>query len=122
MKNYKSLNVWKKSHELVLLIYKLTSAFPRNEQYILTSQIRRASISIPNNIAEGCGKYSQADFVRYLQTSLGSTQEVEYLVFLSRELRYLKDDAHVALNVQINTVKAMLINLINKIRKDSKEL
>ena len=88
MKNYKNLNVWKKAHSLVLQLYKETAGFPQAELYNLTSQIRRASTSIPTNLAEGCGKSTQADLARYIQISIGSTQEVEYLAFLSYELLY----------------------------------
>lgn len=122
MKNYRNLNVWKKAHELVLLIYRLTGAFPKAEQYNLTGQIRRAAISIPSNLAEGCGKFSQADLARYVQISLGSTHEVEYQAFLALELGYLKDADFKKLDLQINEVKAMLIRLVSKIRKDASSL
>ncbi|MEX2235208.1 MAG: four helix bundle protein [Cyclobacteriaceae bacterium] len=119
MKNYKDLIVWKKAHELVLLIYRETAGFPKIEQYNLTSQIRRVATSIPTNLAEGCGKLTQSDFARYLQISLGSTQEVEYLAFLSHALGYLREDQYKRMDKQINEVKAMLICLVTKVRKDS---
>lgn len=118
MKNYKDLNVWRKAHELVLLIYKLTKKFPREEQFNLISQMRRAGTSIPTNIAEGCGKYTQRDFANYLQTAQGSSQEIEYLSFLSYELGYLKEDDYRVLDINVNEVKAMLISLIKKVRRD----
>src|SRR5688500_7586442 len=89
MKNYKDLLVWQKAHVLVLAAYKASRAFPKEERYNLTSQLRRAATSIPTNLAEGCGKFTQRDFARYLQNALGSAQEVEYLGFLSFELGYL---------------------------------
>lgn len=116
MQNYKDLNVWKKAHDLVLYLYKLTVAYPRVEQYTLTSQLRRAAISIPSNIAEGCGKYTQADFANFLQVALGSSNEVEYLTLLSYNLGYLKADSFKELDGQLNEVKAMLITLIKKVR------
>lgn len=118
MQNYKNFNVWKKAHDLVLFLYKLTVAYPKVEQYTLTSQIRRAAMSIPSNIAEGCGKYTQADFANYLQVALGSSNEVDYLIFLSYELGYLKTDSFRELDGQINEIKAMLITLIRKVRGD----
>jgi four helix bundle protein len=118
MKNYKNLNVWKKAHALVLALYKETDGFPKTELYHLISQIRRASTSIPANLAEGCGKFTQPDFARYIQIALGSTHEVEYLTFLSHELGYLKDDEYRTLDLQIGEVKAMLISLATKVRKD----
>ena len=119
MQNYKDLIVWKKAHELVLFVYKLTVAYPKVEQFSLTAQLRRAAISIPANVAEGCGKYTQSDLANYLQTALGSSNEVEYLLFRSRELGYLKDDSYKDLGLQVNEVRAMLISLIGKVRKKS---
>lgn len=119
MKNYKNLVVWMKAHALVLNVYKQSTGFPKIEQYSLTSQLRRASTSIPTNIAEGCGKYSQLDFANYLQIALGSSNEVEYLILLSHELGYLNDDSYKTLDIQVNEVKAMLISLVFKVRKKS---
>lgn len=117
MKDYRNLVVWEKAHRLVLLIYKITKAFPKEEQYGLTSQIRRAATSAPTNIAEGCGKQTQADFARYLQQAFGSIQEVQYLSFLSYELNYMDQNAFGALDSDISHIKAMLINLIKTVRK-----
>ncbi len=91
MKDYRNLVVWQKSHQIVLNIYKVTLQFPAEEGYNLISQLRRASTSVPTNIAEGCGKFTERDFAYFLQIALGSTQEVEYLNFLSFELKYIND-------------------------------
>jgi four helix bundle protein len=120
MKDYKKLQVWRKAHELVILIYKVTRKFPKEEKFNLISQMRRAATSSPTNISEGCGKYTQRDFANYLQTSQGSTQEVEYLVFLSYELGYLTENEFKQCDQKASEVKAMLISLITKIRKDLK--
>jgi four helix bundle protein len=119
MKNFKDLFVWKKAHSLVLLIYRLTSCFPKFEQYGLTGQLRRSATSIPTNIAEGCGRNSQADFARFLQISFGSSQEVEYLSLLSFDLGYIESNQYKDLNHQVNEVKAMLISLLAKVRNES---
>lgn len=74
MKDYRKLVVLEKAHKLVLLIYRITGSFPKEERYGLISQIRRAAASTPTNIAEGCGKYTQPDFARYLQHAFGSIQ------------------------------------------------
>ena len=121
MKNYKNLIVWRKAHAMAVCLYKEISKFPKNEQFNLTSQIRRAAISIPSNIAEGCGKFSQSDFANFLQIGLGSSNEVEYLILLSHELGYLTEEHHKLLDSQINEVKAMHISLITKVRKPSKD-
>lgn len=116
MQNYKTLNVWKRAHALVLYVYKITSGFPKIEQFNLTSQLRRVATSIPTNIAEGCGKFTASDLANFLQTSLGSANEVEYLLFLSRDLGYQGDESWRELEAEVNEVKAMLISLINKVR------
>jgi four helix bundle protein len=120
MKNYKNLVVWQKAHALDVCIYKHTIGFPKHEDYNLKSQIRRAATSIPTNIAEGCGKFTQSDLANFIQISLGSTNEVEYLALLSHELGYLKNDVYQDLDGRVNEVRAMLISLVRKIRKDSK--
>ena len=117
MKDYKKLIVWQKAHALAVSLYKETSRFPKTEQFNLTSQLRRAATSIPTNVAEGCGKYTQLDFARFLQISLGSSNEVEYLAFLSRELGYINEEEYRNLDSKVNEVKAMLISLIIKVRK-----
>lgn len=117
MKDYRKLIVWQKAHRLVLQIYMVTKTFPKEELYGLTSQLRRATAPIPTNIAEGSGKFSQLDFANFLQVSLGSAQEVEYLNFLSFKLKFVEEKLYAALAQNIGEVKAMLISLIQKIRK-----
>ena len=77
MKDFRSLLVWNKSHQRVLGIYRLIAAFPKEERYGLSDQIRRAAVCIPANIAEGCGRGSDADFARLLQMAMGSASELE---------------------------------------------
>ncbi len=79
MKDFRELKVWAKAHELTLALYPITKEFPREELYGLTSQIRRACLSVPTNIAEACGRFSDADFARFLTISMGSATELEYL-------------------------------------------
>ena len=118
MKNFKDLIVWQKAHRFVLGMYKVTRTFPTEELYHLTSQLRRSSTSIPTNLAEGCGRFTQKDFAHFVQNALGSAQEIEYLTFLSLELGYLQLQEFKKLDSQINEIKAMLIGLLQKIRKD----
>ena len=119
MKNYRNLKVWLKAHALVLDVYKGTNGFPKSEQFNLISQLRRSATSIPTNVAEGCGRYTQSDFANYLQIALGSSNEVDYLVLLSHDLGYLPDEAYKKLDKQVNEVKAMLISLVTKVRTSS---
>lgn len=118
MKDFRSLTVWHKAHELTLLIYRETKRFPKEELYGLTSQIRRAASSIPANIAEGCGKGSNADFARYLQTAFGSATECEYHLLLSRDLELLENNIYTELESKLLEVKRMLASLIVKVRSE----
>lgn len=120
MQSFRDLQVWEKSHNLTLQIYKLTSEFPREEIYGLTSQIRRACASIPTNIAEGCGRESSADFARFLQIAMGSASETEYLILLAHDLKYLTKDQHAELMDTIIRIKKMLINLQKSVRTRSR--
>ena len=114
MRDFRGLQVWEKSHDLTLRIYELTSQFPREEVYGLTSQIRRACASIPTNIAEGCGRDSSPDFARFLQIAMGSASETEYLVLLARDLKYLNANQYVVLIDVVVRVKKMLTSFIAK--------
>jgi four helix bundle protein len=116
MKNYKDLIVWQKSHRTVLDVYQFTKHFPKEEMYNLTSQIRRAAVSIPTNIAEGSGRFSQIDFAHFLQISIGSNQELEYLSFLALELNYISKELYESVQGNINEVRAMLIRLHERLR------
>jgi four helix bundle protein len=115
MKNYKNLTVWQDSHELVLSVYKETKVFPKEEVYGIASQLRRATVSIPANIAEGSAKNSDKDFGRYLQIAMGSLNESEYFLFLSKELNYLEEENHNEIVKKLEVVKAKLINLQKKL-------
>ena len=116
MKDFRSLKVWEKAHLLTLKIYKVTEKFPREELYGLISQIRRACVSIPTNIAEGCVRSSDADFSRFLYIALGSTSELEYLILLAMDLKIIKNELHLELNSEINEIKKMLISMIQKLK------
>ena len=120
MQSFRKLQVWEKSHDLTLRIYKLTSEFPREEIYGLTSQIRRACASIPTNIAEGCGRESSADFARFLQIAIGSASETEYLILLAHDLEYLTADQHAELMDTTIRVKKMLTALVKNVRMNSR--
>ena len=119
MRDFRKLQVWNRSHDLTLRVHELTSRFPREEIYGLTSQIRRASASIPTNIAEGCGRDSSAELVRFLQIAMGSASETEYLILLVHDLKYLSDDQYVELTDTIVSLKKMLTALLRNIRSEN---
>jgi four helix bundle protein len=120
MQNYKELRVWGKAHFFTLKVYEASKPFPKEEIYSLTNQLRRAASSIPANIAEGCGKNSQQEFAHFLNIALGSANEAEYFLILSRDLKYLSEEKFLELTENINEIKAMLILLIGKVRNDLK--
>ncbi len=90
MRDFAKLKVWEKAHFLTLAIYKITASFPKEEIYGLVSQMRRASVSIAANIAEGCGKTGDADFSRFLLMAMGSSNELHYYVILTGDLKMIK--------------------------------
>ncbi|RKR13204.1 four helix bundle protein [Maribacter vaceletii] len=115
MRDYKKYTVWELGHEITLLIYKLTSSFPKEELYSLTSQMRRASYSIPSNIAEGCGRESNQEFKRYLTIARGSASELEYFLILVKDLNLIELNDFKNLSDSANKIKRSLNNLINKL-------
>jgi four helix bundle protein len=116
MQDYRKLQVWEKAHALVLAVYEATRAFPKDELYGLTSQLRRCSSSIPSNIVEGCGRSSNAELAKFLHYALGSANELEYQLLLSRDLGFLSPERHPHLAANTVEVKRMLSGLIAKLR------
>ena len=118
MKNFKDLKVWEKAHNLTLEVYSVVSTFPRDERYGLTSQIKRSCVSIPANIAEGCGRKSDAELARFLQISMGSASEFEYHLLLSRDSGFLVNDDYQHLNDGVIEIKRMLSAFIKKLNAE----
>ena len=118
MKDFRNLEVCHRAHEFTLLAYQATVVFPKNEQFGLTSQIRRAAISIPANIAEGCGRGSDADFARFLQIAAGSANELEYHLLLACDLNFVPKTEHQNLSKRLIEIKKMLSGLIQKLTAD----
>ena len=118
MRDFRQIMVWLKAHELTLEIYKATAKFPREEIYGLTSQIRRASASIPANIAEGFGRGGNAELARFLQIGMGSAYEVEYHALLAKDLLLFDAAVYQTLQDRIVEVKRMLAALLLKVRSD----
>jgi four helix bundle protein len=118
MKDFRKQKVWQKSHKLTLEIYKVTIDFPPDELYGLTSQLRRSCASIPANIAEGCGRQSDADFSRFLQIVLGSAAELEYHLLLSHDLGFMNDLDYEELSRKTIEIKQMLTSFIKKLKAD----
>jgi four helix bundle protein len=118
MKDFKKLKVWQKAHNLTLSIYTITKNFLKEELYGLTSQIRRASSSIPTNIAEGCGRGGDNDFARFLQISMGSASELEYHLLLSMDLGFIENNTFEKCNNDVSEIKQMLSSFIKSLIAD----
>ena len=117
MKSYRDLIVWQKSMRLVTRIYLITKELPKNELYGLTSQIRRSSISLPSNIAEGYGRNSTNDYIRFLQTACGSLYEVQTQLEICRNLEYLSKDIFNEIYELSREIERMLNSLIGKLKE-----
>jgi len=115
VKSFEDLTVWQKSHELVLKIYKLSSGFPIEERFGLTSQLRRAAASIPTNIAEGHGRQSRKDYIKFLFIAFGSLNETRYLIRLAKDLNFLTLEEFGMLVNGYDGVGKMLKGLINSL-------
>lgn len=109
------LIVWQKSHELVLKVYGITKDFPRDELFGLTSQIRRAAVSIPSNIVEGKARNSSKDFKRFLMISRGSLEEVKYQMLLAKDLKYIDEAVYEEMHKRLDEVGRLLGGLIKKL-------
>jgi four helix bundle protein len=115
MKDFRDLQVWEKAHRVTLEAYKVTASFPPREKYGLVDQIRRASASIPANIAEGCGGGTDAEFARFLQYAMGSASKLEYHHLLSSDLKILRADDYKYLASDVIEVKKMSASFIGKL-------
>jgi four helix bundle protein len=122
IKGFQDLEVWQKAQKLVLEIYKLTSSFPRNEQFGIVSQVRRAAYSIPANLAEGYGRRSTKEFLQFLGFANGSAEELRYFVILSKDLRYISPQDEARLTTEITGIVQMMAALTRSLRARSKEL
>ena len=116
MRDFKTLAVWQKAHQLTLDIYQSTEQFPKEEHFGLTSQIRRACASIPMNIAEGCGRSSDPEFAHFLSIAMGSASELEYQLLLTRDLGLLSQVDYDRLEPALIEVKRMLNGFIRKLK------
>jgi four helix bundle protein len=115
LKNYKELIVWQRSYQLCLDIYRTTKGFPKEEIYGMTSQIRRAALSVPSNIAEGYGRKTTPDYIRSLYIAYGSNCEIETQLLLSGDLGYIKGEEFNKLQADIGEVERMLKALITSL-------
>jgi len=116
MQDFHKLKVWEKSHALAMEVYRLTESFPRRDGVALTTQLRRASLSVPANIAEGAGKFSESEFRRFLEIALGSAAETHYHLLVAHDIGILETARYDALAAQIAEVRRMLSGLIKRVK------
>jgi four helix bundle protein len=116
MQDFTKLEVWRKAHIFTINLYKITSSFPEEERYGLTNQLRRASISIESNIAEGCGRNGNKEFSRFLNIAQGSANEVKCQVFIARDLGYINGEKSQLLTDKINEVSKMINSFNQKLK------
>jgi four helix bundle protein len=117
LKDFKELKVWHKAYDLALAVYEVSRSFPREEMYGLTSQLRRASVSVGANIAEGCGRRSDGELVRFLQIARGSASEIEHHLLLARDLKFLEAATHQDIEKRLQEVQRMLTSLVSSIQE-----
>jgi four helix bundle protein len=119
MQDFRKLDIWKKSHDATLAIYRTTRHFPGDERFGLVSQLRRSSASIGANLAEGCGRGGDAEFARFVQIALGSASETDYHLLLAFDLGYFNKDTYDQLHEETTRIMRMLSGLLKKLRDSS---
>jgi four helix bundle protein len=115
MRNFLNLEIWKRSHELTLKTYQVTRNFPKEELFGLTSQMRRSSSSVPTNIAEGCGRNSNAQLANFLQIGTGSCSELQYQLILSKDLSYIDEAVFNELHSDVTGIRKMIFGYWEKL-------
>ncbi|MBN1563561.1 MAG: four helix bundle protein [Anaerolineae bacterium] len=116
MQDFRKLQVWQRAHQFVLTVYSVSAAFPDDERYGLISQIRRAVMSIPANVAEGCGRETNAELRRFLYIAIGSATEVDYFLLLARDLAFIEAAQYQQLNQEVDEIKRMLAGFIRRLK------
>ena len=118
MRDHTKLRAFELGDEVAVLIYRVTAGFPREESYGLTSQMRRAAVSVPSNIVEGCARDSEADYLRFLYIAFGSLRELHYQVSLSKRLGFLRNQDSALIEPKIVETEKVLNGLIRALRDD----
>ena len=116
MRNFRELDIWKRSISLSKAIYKLTESFPDREKYGLSIQIQRATVSIASNIAEGASRKSEIDFARFLEIAIGSSFEVETQLIIAKEIESISKEKYISIQSELTIIQKQLNLLIAKIR------
>jgi len=118
MRDYRKIEVWQLSHQFVLSIYKMTKQFPKTELFGLISQIRRAAVSVPANIAEGTVRKSKKEYIKFLYTAMGSLTEVGYYLYLVHDLNYIDSNDYAVQDEAQKKIASKLYRLIEVMEKE----
>jgi len=119
LKIHKDLDAWKRSMDLVEMVYKVTKTFPKEELYGLANQLRRAAVSVPSNIAEGAARGSKKEFIQFLHIALGSLSEVETQLIIANRLGYVNDTND--MDQQLRTLRKLILGLIRHLKREGAE-
>ena len=117
MRNYRELQVWSKAHSLTLELYRISRSFPRDEIYGITSQMRRAAVSVGANLAEGCGRRTGTELARFVRVAMGSARELDYHLLLCRDLGFMKNDDFERTATGLTEVRKMLTSFLSAVEK-----
>src|SRR6185437_1198083 len=117
MRNYRDLQVWSKAHNLTLELYRVSRSFPREEIYGVTSQLRRAAVSIGANLAEGCGRRTSTELARFVRIAMGSASELDYRLLLSRDLGFMAANEFASASAVLIEVRKMLTSFLNSVEE-----
>ena len=121
MRNYRDLEVWKISHKLTLELYTVSKKFPKDELFGLTSQLRRATVSIGANLAEGCGRRTSPEFARFIRIAMGSASELDYHLLLCRDFGFITSEFYARNSKELIRVRKMLLALLNSVENQMQE-
>jgi four helix bundle protein len=121
MRNYRDLEVWKISHKLTLELYAVSKKFPKDEMFGLTSQLRRAAISIGANLAEGCGRRTTPEFARFIRIAMGSASELDYHLLLCRDFDFVSHEFYERSSKELVRVRKMLTALLSSVEAQMQE-
>lgn len=117
MRNYRDLQGWSKAHNLTLELYRVSRGFPREEIYGITSQLRRAAVSIGANLAEGCGRRTSTELARFVRIAMGSASELDYHLLLSRDLGFIGGDDFTSSAADLTEVRKMLTSFLSGVEE-----
>ena len=117
-RKFQDLEIFRLSYQLAIKLYKTTEKFPEHELNNLTSQIRRASISIPLNIAEGCSRYTKKEFLQFLKYSYGSVKELQVILMLCRDFKYINSEEYLDLYEELDKLGSKLFVFMRKVNKE----